>query len=201
MAPGPGPASNETQAQPATPPTGGFAPAPGRRASRLALVLAVVAVLLGGAALAVSLLRKPASPGSPAVVASSPSPTVPQQQLFVEDADRALCEAIGPAMRENDEQTRAFAQYKNGSPEQQNDLPGYRRFTEEWAGRMQHILNDHADPPRYLTRTLQRFIDDMLLYVELDSLSDEVGVNTWKLSLTDYSGPSRICRDLGLSWQ
>ena len=36
----------------------------------------------------------------------------------------------------------------------------------DWANRIQRLLNEHAEPPRYLTRTLQRYIDGMLLYSE-----------------------------------
>src|SRR6202022_2353937 len=139
MAPGPGPASNEPQAQPATPPTGGFAPAPGRRAPRLALVLAVVAVLLGGAALAVSLLRKPVSPAAPTVVASPPSPTAPAQ-IFDPDADRALCVEIAPLMKENDDRGKQFTALEAGSPEQGAAIPAYRTFVEDWGRRTQEVL-------------------------------------------------------------
>ena len=65
---------------------------------------------------------------------------------------------------------------------------------------MQAVLNKHTDPPRYLTRTLQRFIDDMVLYVERDVVSDEVGVSTFRLSSTDYGGPQFRCQMLGLPW-
>ena len=52
------------------------------------------------------------------------------------------------------------------SPERKSAIPKFKADTLEWAGRLQSILNDHAEPPRYLTRTLQRYIDGMLLYSE-----------------------------------
>src|ERR1700757_1938693 len=167
MTHGLGPASNEPQAQPTMVPSGAFGAPPGRRASRVALALAVVAVLLGGAALVVSLLRKPTSPAAPSVVSSSPATTMPEQQLFVEDADRALCEAIAPLMKEIAEQNRTFAALSPGSQEQGNAIPGYRTFIEDWANKIESLLNKHAAPPRFLTRTLQAYVDDKLLYVEL----------------------------------
>lgn len=179
-------------------PVGPYAPPP-RRGSRLAVSLATLAVLLGAAALVVSLVREPAAPASSPPTTTTA--TAPAQQVFVEEADRSLCEAIAPLMKENDEKTREFSQFKAGSPEQSDALPGYRNFTEAWAARIQSVLHEQSDPPRYLTRTLQRFIDDMLLYVNSDSVSDEVGVNTWKLSLSDYGGPASVCRKLGVNWQ
>jgi hypothetical protein len=195
------PAAQGPQPQPSgpVPPGDSFSTRP-TKSSRLALLLGVVAVLLAAAALVVSLVREPKASAPTATPAPSPTASVPAEQLFVDDADRALCQAIAPLMRENDQETRAFAQHKSGSPEQQSALPSYRRFTEDWASRIQLILNEKSTPPRFLTRTLQRFIDDMLIYVSSDSVSDEVGVNTWKLSLSDYSGPSGRCRDLGAHW-
>lgn len=103
-------------------------------------------------------------------------------------------------MKESDERARAFAAFTNNSPEQKAALPEYRAFTEDWATRLQMIVNDDADPPRYLTRVLQRFIDDTLLYAGIDSVGDEIGVNTWKMSLSDYGGPLGRCRSLGVNW-
>ncbi len=52
------------------------------------------------------------------------------------------------------------------SPERLAAIPKFKAETLEWAMRIQTLLNEHADPPRYLTRTLQRYIDGMLLYSE-----------------------------------
>lgn len=205
---GPPPAGDGPQSQQPPPnmqsgpvsPGAPFAPPP-RRTSRLAVVLAVVAILLAGAALVVSLVRKPETP-----VTAQPTPTptttasTQAQQIFVDDADRSLCQAIAPLMKESDEHAREFAAYSNNSPEQKAALSRYRAFTEDWAKRIQAVLNGYADPPRYLTRVLQRFIDDTLLYAGVDSVGDEIGVNTWKMSLSDYGGPLGRCRSLGVNW-
>ena len=181
------------------PPGGAYALPQRQRPSRLPVALATLAVLLAGAALVVSLVREPKAPAPPPP--APPQSQTVDQEIFNDEADRPLCEAIAPLMRENDDQTRAFSQHKAGTPEQISALVDYRKFMEDWAPRAQAVVNEHADPPRYLTRMLQRFIDDMLLYVGLKTVSDEVGVNTWKLSLTDYNGPASVCERLGEFWR
>jgi hypothetical protein len=164
--------------------------------------LAVVAILLAGAALVVSLVRKPETPVT-AQPTPTPTTTAPvQQQLFVEDADRALCQAIAPLMGEVGEQNKKFAALAPGSPEQSAAIPGYRSFIEDWTNRIQAILNSHADPPRYLTRTLQAYIDDKLLYVELAEPGrvDPGDQLTWNQASIDGGGPLGTCNKLGITW-
>lgn len=202
------PPGNVPQAQPSPPhmqsapvPQGvPYAPLP-RRTSRLALSFAVIAVLLAGAALVVSLIRKPETQAPPNPT-STPTATVPAQQLFVEDADRALCEAIAPLMGEVGEQNKTFGSLAPGSPEQGAAIPGYRSFIEEWAGRIQAVLNTHADPSRYLTRTLQAYIDEKLLYVELAEPGrlDPGDQLTWNQASIDGGGPLGTCKKLGITW-
>ncbi|MFZ0833722.1 MAG: hypothetical protein WAM92_11680, partial [Mycobacterium sp.] len=114
-------------------------------------MLAVVAVLLAGAALVVSLVRKPDVQTS-SQQTPMPTATVPAQQLFNADADRSLCEAIAPLMKENEDRGREFTALQAGSPEQGAAISGYRSFVEDWARRVQDVLNKHIEPERYLTR-------------------------------------------------
>ncbi len=70
-------------------------------------------------------------------------------------------------MKESDEKNCVFTDAgPPGSPERSAAIPKFKTDTLDWATRMQKLLNDHADPPRYLTRTLQKYIDGMLLYSE-----------------------------------
>ena len=64
-----------------------------------------LAVLLGVAALVLSIIGLTRSP-EPASATEPPKPA--SQELFVEDADKALCEAIGPLMRKKANETNAF---------------------------------------------------------------------------------------------
>lgn len=199
---GSGPQQPAPQTQSEAMPPGIPYPPPPRRSSRLATLLAVVAVLLAIAALVVSLVRKPDTQ-TPAQPTPTPTATVPAQALFVEDADRSLCEAIAPLMKEIVFQNQAFGPLVPGSPEQGAAIPGYRAFVEDWAARIQPILNQHDEPPRYLTRTLQAYVDDKLLYVELVQPGhvDSYDNDTWNQSGIDYGGPLGTCSKLGINWQ
>src|SRR5262245_17949035 len=85
--------------------SGPSVPPPPRR-SLLPVSLAALAVVLAAAALVISLVRKPEAP--------APTPSTPTtaaastQEIFVDDADRQLCQAIVPLMKESDERARAF---------------------------------------------------------------------------------------------
>jgi len=161
----------------------------------------VLAVLFGAAALILSIVNANRSPEAP------PPPDVSKveaQQLLNDDADRSLCLAIGPLMKESSATKNAFtAAGVQGSPEQRAAIPKFVSDTHDWAGRAQEVLNEHATPPRYLTRTLQRYIDDMLLFVENispDRGPDPLDNPTWELSLIDLGGPLGRCGALGVGW-
>src|SRR5690348_10129311 len=120
----------------------------------LAILIAIAALIL-----AIVALNKEA----PASAAPSASPN---QQAPSPDADRKLCEAIAPLMKENDDRSNAFlATGQPGSPEQDAALPKFVTDTQDWARRTQQVLDAKANPPRLLTRSLQRYIDDMQLFV------------------------------------
>jgi hypothetical protein len=166
----------------------------------------VVAVLLAGAALVVSLIRKPetSAPAQPTTTptTTASTPTASAQQIFADDADRALCQAIAPLMKDIAEQNRAFAALSPGSPEQGTAIPAYKAFIEGWAEKTQAELNKFASPPRFLTRTLQSYIDDKLLYVEMVQPGhvDPFDEPTWTQASIDAGGPLSTCSKLGITW-
>ena len=41
-------------------------------------------------------------------------------------------------------------------------MPRFKNDTLDWADGMEDVLNEHSEPPRYLTRTLQEYIDGKL---------------------------------------
>jgi hypothetical protein len=199
------PAAQGPQPQPTAPVSPG-APLPPQppKSSRLGVLLGLIAVLLAAAALVVSLVREPkaATPAASPAPSTTPTAAVPAEQVFVDDADRALCEAIAPLMREVSEENRVFAKLSPGSPEQGTAIPGYRALIEDWASRIQPVLNIHANPPRFLTRTLQAYIDDKLLYVELvqPGYVDPFDSATWAQASVDGGGPLGTCKRLGITW-
>ena len=174
----------------------------GRSPNRTGLLAAgvVLALLLGIAALVVAIVA--------AVPRSEPAPASPvqaePQQLFVDDADRALCQAIAPLMRESTDAKNAFIRSgPPGSPERDAAISTFKSDTEDWSHRAQELINGHANPPRYLIRTLQRYVDDMLLYVENiypGQPPDEFDQPTWQLGIVDYGGPLSVCARLGIEW-
>jgi hypothetical protein len=158
----------------------------------LAIVIAVAALIVA----IVALNKEP--PPAPAPAAASPA-----QQGPTADADRKLCGAIAPLMKENDDRSNAFlATGQPGSPEQDAALPKFVTDTQDWARRTQQVLDANANPPRLLTRTLQRYIDDMQLFVA--SVRPGPGTKydeaAWTDSIVAYGGPLATCQALGVQW-
>jgi hypothetical protein len=179
------------------PPTQYMGRPPGGRRRVLVGVALALAILLGAAALTVgivALVRKPAP-----TVASAP----PSNPKVSTDADHALCQAIGPLMKENDDRSNAFlAAGQPGSPERDAALPKFVSDTQAWAVRTQQVLDAHATPPRFMARALQRYIDDMQLF----AASVRPGPGTqydeaaWTDSIVAYGGPLSACQALGIGW-
>jgi hypothetical protein len=160
-----------------------------------------LAVLLGVAALVLSFIGLTRSPEA------QPPPDMPQaqpQDLFVDGPDKALCEVIAPLMREQSDRTRNFQNLgEAASPERLGAIPQYKADTLDWAKRIESLLNEHAEPPRYLTRTLQRYIDGMLLYSEnmyAERGPDSFDNTTYESAIVDYGGPLGTCYKVGVKW-
>jgi hypothetical protein len=159
----------------------------------------VVAILVAVAALIVAIValtqKQPARAAAPSALPIQQGPTT--------DADRKLCQGIGPLMKENDDRSNAFlGTGQPGSPEQDAALPKFVTDTQDWARRTQQVLDANANPPRLLTRTLQRYIDDMQLFVS--SVRPGPGTKydeaAWTDSIVAYGGPLAICQALGVQW-
>ena len=124
--------------------------------------------------------------------------------VFDDDADRALCEAIPDLMRERDEADQALQALPPAqTPDRDAAIPGYKAAVQDWANRIQKVLATHADPDRYLTRTLQRYIDDKLLYAQniyLGKPADPFDEDTWNVGVVDYGGALGRCQQLGIRW-
>jgi hypothetical protein len=106
-------------------------------------------------------------------------------------------------MKENDDRSNAFlGTGQPGSPEQDAALPKFVTDTQGWARRTQQVLDANANPPRLLSRTLQRYIDDMQLFVA--SVRPGAGTKydeaAWTDSIVAYGGPLATCQALGIRW-
>src|SRR4029077_9076285 len=176
-------------------PYGGALP---QRRRRILGAGVVLAILLAAAALIVAILALTKEP-PPAASPQAP----PSQQGPTTDADRKLCEAVAPLMKENDDRSNAFLGTGDpGSPEQDAALPKFVTDTQDWARRAQQVLDANANPRRLSTRTLQRYIDDMQLFVA--SVRPGPGTKydeaAWTDSIVAYGGPLATCQALGVQW-
>jgi hypothetical protein len=203
----PGP-QHVPQGQPPSPPQGPLAPPQqfrppvARRTSPLVAAGVVLAIALGSAALIVSLLHVGgSSTQSTATVSSSPATSSASGDTT--EVDRALCQAIGPLLRESAEDGKAFVSLGHtGTPERDAGVPDYRKKVDDWVDRMQPILDKYANPPRYLTRTTQGFIDFTHSYA--DNIGPGVATDpdtaAWNNRSVAYGGPLSVCNGLGVTW-
>jgi hypothetical protein len=164
-----------------------------RRPSRK--TVGVVAAIVLALAVLVIALAWPDSKPAPTATSASPQATMA--------ADKSLCQAVGPLMKENDDRSNAFlATGQPGSPQRDAALPKFVSDTQDWARRTQQVLDAHANPPRFTTRALQRYIDDMQLFVA--SVRPGPGTQydeaAWTDSIVAYGGPLATCQQLGIGW-
>lgn len=178
----------------ATPPDFSLQPRERRRPSPIILAVAT-ATILAVTALVIGLVALLTEPSAPA-----PSNTSGQSTAT---ADKALCQAIGPLMKENDDRSNAFlATGEPGTPKRDAALQKFVTDTQEWARRTQQTLDAHSNPSRLITRALQRYVDDMQLFVA--SVRPGPGTQydeaAWTDSIVAYGGPLTICQQLGVNW-
>lgn len=191
--------------QPATYPPPPQAPVqewPRRRGPLGVWILASVAALASMAALALGVIAVSKQPQVQQQPAQAPASSAPI--LFDEQADRALCEALPDLMRESSARRNAFINTPVDSPERKAAMPRFKSESEDWANRMQDVIAAHATPERYLTRTLQRYVDDVLLYsqnIYPERSFDKFDDATWNLAIVDYGGALGRCQQLGISWK
>jgi len=162
----------------------------------LAIMLATAALVVG----IIAISRPTATTANPTSSAASPTVAAGSDTTA---SDRALCNAIAPLMKRSTDQRNALVDSgPPGSPGQDAALPKFITDTKDWASETENVLNKYSEPPRHLTRTLQRYIDDMLLFVE--SVRQGPGTKydeaAWTDSTVAAGGPMRVCYDLGVSW-
>jgi hypothetical protein len=164
------------------------------------------AILLAVAALVVGIigLVRPGAPAHPSTPSAAPTSSTQAPAQTTTDADRALCTAIGPLMADYDREARAYSNLGTaGSPEWTAGLPKFITATKDWVSRIQPIITSHAaDADPFLTRSMQRFIDDRRYLIDdltagpFQPYDDTI----WMDSLSAYSAPLSICYDLGVKW-
>jgi hypothetical protein len=164
----------------------------------VAAVASIAALVLG----VIAVIGKPSDVHPAPTASAAPGPAAPI--LFDDAADRPLCEALPDLMRERNEADRVYQALPVGSAERSAAMPAYKNGVQNWAGRAQEVLATHATPDRYLTRTLQRYIDDTLLYAQNiypNRPADQFDEETWNAGVVDYGGALGRCNQLGIHWQ
>jgi hypothetical protein len=160
---------------------------------RIAVVLAVV---LAAGALIVSLVR-----GSQPAPAASRTDSALLARSDPAAADGALCTEFAPLIKQSSAQKKAFtSEGRTGTPARDAAIRGFVSQTEDWVKRAQQALDDDAGPPRFLTRTLQRYVDDMRLYATglRPGPAADADIAAWMDSLVALEGPYKVCGDLGV---
>ena len=167
----------------------------------VAAVASAAAITLGIVAVTKTSASQGQSPRPATITTTAPTSAMP---MFDDSADRALCEAIPDLMRERNEADQAFQALPPAqTPERDAAIPGYKAGVQDWAERIQKVLAAHTQPDRYLTRTLQRYIDDMLLYsqnIHPNKPADPFDKATWNVGVVDYGGALGRCQQLGIRW-
>ncbi|MGH3677807.1 MAG: hypothetical protein ACRDU5_19150, partial [Mycobacterium sp.] len=82
-------------------------------------------------------------------------------------------------------------------------IPKFVSDTNDWAQRIQEVLNENANPPRYLTRVLQGYIDDTTMFLVTlapDRDASKYETPIYDLSIMDYAGILGRCADLDAGW-
>lgn len=196
------PPSGPQVPSPPGPPPYGVVSRPRRGGGVLTAVGIAVAIVLAAAALVVALTgvgRQPTPAAPPAAAPTAP----PQPGASTATADRALCDAIAPLMVESNKAAAEFVNIgETGTPLRDAAIPEFRADTENWAERTQGVLDSHPNAQPFLKRTLQRYIDDLRLFVRnvRPGPKQTYDAAAWEDSLVAYGGPQSICQDLGVDW-
>lgn len=191
------------QPVPSVPDPSAFGSGGGRRprGGGIAIALSSVAIMLAVAALVVAIVRGGESSGPATPTAQPTMSSTPTARGDTTDADKALCEAIAPLIKESSARKNVFvALGPTGTPERDAGVQDFRDKTQDWAHRAQEVLDKDAAPPRYFTRTLERYIDDMrLIAANLRAgPATESDTAAWNDSLVALAGPFEICGKLGI---
>jgi hypothetical protein len=168
-------------------------------------MLIAIATVIGGAInlnqTAATDLTTASTPVSPSPIGSSSVP--PPATGNTASEDRAVCTAIAPLMADNDKFSNAYIDLGDaGTPARDAALPKFISDTQNWVAKVQPIIDQHPAASPYLTRTLQRYLDDQTLMVSdmtpgpMTSYEESL----WADSLGAYSGPIHVCDKVGVRW-
>jgi hypothetical protein len=163
----------------------------------------VTAILLATAALVVGIIAISRPTASAPANRTPPSGSPTATATDTSAADRKLCEDVGPLLRESDETGKNFVNLgQTGTPARDAGIPAYQASVSDWVKRIQPILDSHAEVDPFLTRTLQRMVDDIRIYAVSIQPGPATDADTaaWNDATVAYGGPIDICHEVGVSW-
>jgi len=107
-------------------------------------------------------------------------------------------------MRESSDARKAFTNSgAPNTPERKAAIPQFVTDSYDWGRRAQDVLNQHSDPPRFLTRNFQRYIDDTLMYAEGLSPDRDSSIfenQLYDFGVIDLSGLIGRCSEVDVPW-
>jgi hypothetical protein len=167
--------------------------------SALTIALALAALIVG----IVALVRPAASspPSLPALTEQTSTSTT--ATVGADSADRQLCEAVGPLLRESNETGKAFVNLgETGTPARDAGIPGYEASVLDWIKRIQPVLDRYPSADPYLRRMLQRMVDDIHSFATSirPGPSTDPDSAAWNDATVAYGGPYDVCHRLGVQW-
>lgn len=201
--PGPGPSGYAAPPPPpAQAPPVFLPPQPRRLRTALAAAGILLAVVLAASSLVVALTGRASSESSTAAQPAE-NPATASDTASTEVADRGLCTAIAPLMSEYSTTAKDwFGLGPRGTPARDGGMPAFIADTKDWVVRAETVMDEHPGIQPRLQRTLQRYVDDLWLYVNNIAPGPEEPYDdaAWNDSLVAYGGPLRICQELGVRW-
>jgi hypothetical protein len=163
----------------------------------------LLAIALGAAALVISLVKGGSATPPSSAPTTSPTVTATSSVGDTTKADRALCQAIAPLMTQADKTANDWAALgEQGTPARDGALPKFISDTKDQTKQIDDILHNHPDAQPFFRRTLQRYLDDLDLYVVniRPGPKQPYDSTIWADSLGAYGGPLSICQDLSVTW-
>lgn len=162
-----------------------------------AIVLATAALVVGIIAISRPTVSTTADRTPPAASPTTSAPT------DTSAADRKLCEAVAPLIRESADDGRSFVDLgPTGTPARDAGIPQYQASVSDWVKRIQPIVDNHPGADAFFKRTLQRFIDDTRIYAASirPGPENDADAAAWNDKLVAIGGPFEVCHRLGVSW-
>ena len=160
-----------------------------------ALAVATAALVVAG----MSFMRQPAKEADAAGASTAASGSATDTSA----ADKALCEAVAPALAEGDRVSNAYTDLGDaGNPARDAATPKFVDDTINWIQKAQGVLDAHTDASGFLRRTLQQFLDDssLLAIGTRPGTLPKYQETRWESMMSSYNGPLSTCKKLGVKW-